>query len=54
MCVFVRDSLLTCHVVETNPITTIPRSKQAQACGAHITAGLLPAQRQLRFSVACR
>jgi len=21
---FVRDSLLTCHVVETNPITTVP------------------------------
>lgn len=47
------ESLLTCHVVETNPIATIRRRKQAQACGA-ATAGLLPAQRQLLFWVACR
>lgn len=43
-CVCLRGSLLTCHVAETNPITTVPCRKQAQACGAHITAGLLPAQ----------
>lgn len=53
VCVFVRDSLLTCHVVETNPITAVPCRKQALACGAHITAGFLPAQRQLPFLVSC-
>lgn len=44
---FVRSSLLACHVVESNPITTIPCRKQAQACGAYNTVGFLPASSSL-------
>lgn len=49
---YVRGNLITCHV-KTNPTTTLSHRKQVQAWGALITAGLLPAQKNLPVPVAC-